>query len=100
MPKRSKKAVDTGRKKTTSAKAKNSTTATKSTDMDLNESFLTPSGGTIVITVSSSQTPPSSSDTVTGNDTVLAYLQKIDATNSALLKRVVIPLPCKLPTLL
>ena len=87
MPKRSKKAVDTGRKKTTSVKAKNSTTATKPIDMDLTGSFLTPSGETIVSTVSSSQSPPSS-DPVTGNDTVLAYLQKIDATNQALLKRV------------
>ena len=87
MPKRSKKAVDTGRKKTTSVKAKNSTTSTKSTDMDLNGTFLTPSGGTIVSTVSSSQPPPSS-DPVTGHDTVLAYLQKINATNQALLKSV------------
>ena len=86
IPKRSKKAVDTGRKKTTLVKAKNSTTATKSTDLNLHGSFLTPSGGTIVRSVSSSQPPPSS-DPVIGNDRVLAYLHKIDANNQALLKR-------------
>ena len=88
MPKKNKKATDTGRKKTTSVKAKSSTTATTSTDMDLNGSFLTPSGGTIVSTVSPSQPPPPSSAPVTGNGTVLAYLQIIDAINQALLKRV------------
>ena len=53
--------------------------------MDLNRSFLTPT--TIVSTVSPSQPPPIS-DTVTENDTALAYLQKINATQVALLKRV------------
>ena len=88
MPKKNKKATDTGRKKTTSAKTKNSNTATTSLDMDLNGSFLTPSGGTIVSAVPSSQPPPSSSAPVPGNDTVLAYFQRIDATNQALLKKV------------
>ena len=88
MPKKNKKATDTGRRKTTSARVKNSNSATTSTDMDLNGSFLTPSGGTIVSTVSSPQPPPPSSASVPANDTVLAYLQKIDATNQVLLKRV------------
>ena len=88
MPKKNKKATETGHKKATSVKAKRSATATTYTDMDLNGSFLTPSGGTIVSTASSSQPPPPSSDPITGNDTVLAYLQRIDATNQALLKRV------------
>ena len=44
--------------KTAFAKTKNSVTITKPTDMDLNGSFLTPSCGTIVSTVSSSQPPP------------------------------------------
>ena len=57
MPKKNKKATDTGRKKTTSARVKNSNSATTSTDIDLNGSFLTPSGGTIVSTVSSPQPP-------------------------------------------
>ena len=55
--------------------------------MDLNGSFLTPSGGTIVSTVSSPQ-PPIRNDPVAENGTVLAYLQKIDATNQMLLRRV------------
>ena len=55
--------------------------------MDLNGSFLTPSGGTIVSTVSSPQ-PPIHNDPVAENGTVLAYLQKIDATNQMLLRRV------------
>ena len=80
MPKRSKKA-DTGKKKSTTSKTKNAT------DMDLNGSFLTPSGGTIVSTVSSPQPPPRC-DTVAEDGTVLAYLQKIDATNQMLLRRV------------
>ena len=85
MPKRSKKA-DTGKKKSTAGKTKNATVL-KLTDMDLNGSFLMPSGGTIVSTVSSPQPPPRS-DPVAENGTVLAYLQKIDATNQMLLKRV------------
>ena len=85
MPKRSKKA-DTGRKKTTTAKTKNAT-VTQVTELDLNGSFLTPSGGTIVSTVPSPQPPPRR-DPVSENSTVLAYLQKIDATNQMLLKRV------------
>ena len=88
MPKKNKKATDTGRRKTTLSKIKNSNTATASTDMDLNGSFLTPSGGTIVSTVSSPQPNPLNSAPTAGNDTVLAYLQRIDATNQALLKRV------------
>ena len=87
MPKRNKKATDTGHRKTT-AKTKKSGTVVASTDMDLNGSFLMPSGGTIVSTVSSPQPPPLSSVPVPGNDIVLAYLQRIDATNQALLKRV------------
>ena len=85
MPKRSKKA-DTGKKKSTTSKTKNATVS-KSADMDLNGSFLTPSGGTIVSTVSSPQPPPRC-DTVPEDGTVLAYLQKIDATNQMLLRRV------------
>ena len=85
MPKRSKK-VDTGKKKPTTGK-KNNTTGSKSSDMDLNDSFLTPSGCTIVSTVSSPQQPPRS-DPVAENGTVLAYLQKIDTTNQMLLRRV------------
>ena len=85
MPKRSKKA-DTGKKKPTTGK-KNNGTVSQSSDMDLNGSFLTPSGGTIVSTVSSPQPPPRS-DPVAENGTVLAYLQKIDATNQMLLRRV------------
>ena len=88
MSKRNKKATDTGHKKTASAKVRNRNTATTSTDTDLNGSFLTPSGGTIVSTVSSLQPPPPSSAPTVGNDAVLAYLQRIDATNQALLKRV------------
>ena len=88
MPKKNKKTSDTGRKKTTSSKANNSKLATTSTDMDLNGSFLTPSGGTIVSTITPPQPPPPSSASVAANDTVLDYLQRIDATNQALLKRV------------
>ena len=86
MPKRSKK-VDTGKKKGTVSKAKSSNSTTQPPNLDLNGSFITPSGGTIVSTASPLQ-PPLTSDQVTGNDTVLAYLQRIDATNQALLKRV------------
>ena len=87
MPKRSKKA-DTGKKKsTTSMLQTKNATVSKSTDMDLNGSFLTPSRGTIVSTVSSPQPPPRC-DTIAEDGTVLAYLQKIDATNQMLLRRV------------
>ena len=86
MPKRSKK-VDTGKKKGTVSKAKSSNSTTQPPNLDLNGSFITPSGGTIVSTASPLQ-PLLTSDQVTGNDTVLAYLQRIDATNQALLKRV------------
>ena len=51
ISKMNKKAAGTERKKiTASVRAKSSTKATKSTNMDLNGSFLTPSGGTIVST--------------------------------------------------
>ena len=86
MPKRSKK-VDTGKKKGIVSKAKSSNSTTQPPNLDLNGSFITPSGGTIVSTASPLQ-PLLTSDQVTGNDTVLAYLQRIDATNQALLKRV------------
>ena len=85
MPRRSKK-TDTGRKKTTTVKTKNAT-VTQATDLDLNGSFLTPSGGAIVSTVPSPQPPPHR-DPILENNTVLGYLQKIDATNQMLLKRV------------
>ena len=85
MPIRSKK-TDTGHNKTTTVKTKNAT-VTQATELDLNGSFLTPAGGTIVSTVPSPQPPPHR-DPVSENNTVLAYLQKIDATNQMLLKRV------------
>ena len=88
MPKRNKKVTDTGYKKTTTGKAKDRNSATASAAMDLNGSFLTPSGGTIVSTVSSPPPHPPNSVPTVGNDAVLAYLQRIDATNQALLKRV------------
>ena len=55
--------------------------------MDLNGSFLTPSCGTIVSTVSSSQPLPTGNPIAEG-DTMMAYHKRIDSTNQALLKRV------------